>query len=76
MLAFGESSGHLPSSFARIGSHNQEALKKIMAWAGTLFESLLMIMIALGVLGFLLSMYLPCLEWLSGFKSNYSSSPE
>ena len=32
MLAFGESSGHLPSSFARNGSHNQEALKKIMAW--------------------------------------------
>ena len=23
MLAFGESSGHLPSSFARIGSYNQ-----------------------------------------------------
>ena len=28
MVALGESSGHLPSSFARIGSHNQEALKK------------------------------------------------
>jgi len=59
MVALGESSGHLPSSFARIGSHNQEALKKIMAWASTLIEPLLMILIALGVLGFLLSMYLP-----------------
>ena len=59
MIALGESSGHLPSSFARIGSHNQESLKKIMAWASMLIEPLLMTLIALGVLGFLLSMYLP-----------------
>jgi len=32
-----------------------------MAWASTLIDPLLMILIALGVLGFLLSMYLPLL---------------
>lgn len=67
MVALGESSGHLPSSFARIGSHNQEALKKIMAWASTLIEPLLMILIALGVLGFLLSMYLPLFRMAERF---------
>ena len=67
MIALGESSGHLPSSFARIGSHNQEALKKIMAWASTLIEPLLMILIALGVLGFLLSMYLPLFRMAERF---------
>ena len=67
MIALGESSGHLPSSFARIGSHNQESLKKIMAWASTLIEPLLMILIALGVLGFLLSMYLPLFRMAERF---------
>ena len=67
MVALGESSGHLPSSFARIGSHNQEALKKILAWASTLIEPLLMILIALGVLGFLLSMYLPLFRMAERF---------
>ena len=67
MVALGESSGHLPSSFARIGSHNQEQLKKIMAWASTLIEPLLMILIALGVLGFLLSMYLPLFRMAERF---------
>ena len=67
MVALGESSGHLPSSFARIGSHNQEGLKKIMAWASTLIEPLLMILIALGVLGFLLSMYLPLFRMAERF---------
>jgi len=67
MVALGESSGHLPSSFARIGSHNQEALKKIMAWASTLIEPLLMILIALVVLGFLLSMYLPLFRMAERF---------
>ena len=67
MVALGESSGHLPSSFARIGSHNQEALKKIMAWASMLIEPLLMILIALGVLGFLLSMYLPLFRMAERF---------
>jgi type II secretory pathway component PulF len=67
MVALGESSGHLPSSFSRIGSHNQEALKKIMAWASTLIEPLLMILIALGVLGFLLSMYLPLFRMAERF---------
>ena len=67
MVALGESSGHLPPSFARIGSHNQEALKKIMAWASTLIEPLLMILIALGVLGFLLSMYLPLFRMAERF---------
>jgi len=67
MVALGESSGHLPSSFARIGSHNQEALKKIMAWASTLIEPLLMILIALGVLDFLLSMYLPLFRMAERF---------
>ena len=67
MVALGESSGHLPSSFARIGSHNQEALKKIMAWASTLIEPLLMILIALGVLGFLFSMYLPLFRMAERF---------
>ena len=33
MIALGESSGHLSSSFARIGRQNQESMKKIMAWA-------------------------------------------
>ena len=58
IIALGESSGHLSSSFTGIGMQNQELLKKIMAWANTLIESVLMIMIAFGVLGFLLSMYL------------------
>ena len=67
MIALGESSGHLPSSFARIGTQNQEHLKKIMAWANTLIEPILMILIALGVLGFLLSMYLPLFRMAERF---------
>ena len=67
MIALGESSGHLSSSFARIGRQNQESLKKIMAWANTLIEPVLMILIAFGVLGFLLSMYLPLFKMSERF---------
>lgn len=67
MVALGESSGHLSSSFARIGNQNQEILKKIMAWANTLIEPILMVLIALGVLGFLLSMYLPLFKMAEHF---------
>ena len=67
MIALGESSGHLSSSFARIGTQNQESLKKIMAWANTLIEPVLMILIAFGVLGFLLSMYLPLFKMSERF---------
>ena len=42
-------------------------MKKIMAWASTLIEPLLMILIALGVLGFLLSMYLPLFRMAERF---------
>ena len=59
MIALSESSGHLSSSFARIGTQNQKSLKKIMAWAYTMIEPILMILIAFGVLGFFLLMYLP-----------------
>jgi len=67
MIALGESSGHLPSSYARIGMQNQESLKKIMAWANTLIEPVLMILIAFAVLGFLLSMYLPLFKMAERF---------
>ena len=67
MISLGESSGHLSSSFARIGRQNQESLKKIMAWANTLIEPVLMILIAFGVLGFLLSMYLPLFKMSERF---------
>ena len=66
MIALGESSGHLSSSFSRIGRQNQESLKK-MAWANTLIEPVLMILIAFGVLGFLLSMYLPLFKMSERF---------
>ena len=42
-------------------------MKKIMVWASTLIEPLLMILIALGVLGFLLSMYLPLFRMAERF---------
>ena len=42
-------------------------MKKIMAWDSTLIEPLLMILIALGVLGFLLSMYLPLFRMAERF---------
>jgi len=42
-------------------------MKNIMAWASTLIEPLLMILIALGVLGFLLSMYLPLFRMAERF---------
>ena len=67
MIALGESSGDLSSSFTRIGRLNQESLKKIMAWANTLIEPVLMILIAFGVLGFLLSMYLPLFKMSERF---------
>lgn len=67
LVALGESSGHLPSSFARIGMQNQESLKKIMSWVNTLIEPVLMILIAAGVLGFLLSMYLPLFKMAERF---------
>ncbi len=67
MIALGESSGHLPSSYAQIGMQNQESLKKIMAWANTLIEPVLMILIAFAVLGFLLSMYLPLFKMAERF---------
>ena len=43
-------------------------MKNIMAWASTLIEPLLMILIALGVLGFLLSMYLPLFRMAERFS--------
>jgi type II secretory pathway component PulF len=66
MITLSESIGHLSSSFARIGRQNQESLKK-MAWANTLIEPVLMILIAFGVLGFLLSMYLPLFKMSERF---------
>jgi type II secretory pathway component PulF len=66
MIALGESSGHLSSSFGRIGRQNQKSLKE-MAWANTLIEQVLMILIAFGVLGFLLSMHLPLFEMSERF---------
>ncbi len=42
-------------------------IKPIMAWASTLIEQLLMILIALGLLGFLLSMYLPLFRMAERF---------
>ena len=42
-------------------------IKPIMAWASTLIEQLLMILITLGVLGFLLSMYLPLFRMADRF---------
>ena len=67
MIALGESSGHLSSSFARNGRQNQESLKKIMAWANTLIEPVLMILIDFGMLGFFLSMYLPLFKMSERF---------
>jgi type IV pilus assembly protein PilC len=67
LVALGESSGHLPSSFARIGMQNQESLKKILSWINTLIEPVLMIVIAAGILGFLLSMYLPLFRMAERF---------
>ena len=67
MIALDESSGPLYSSFASIGRQNQESLKKIMAWADTLIEPVLMFLIAFGVLRFLLSMYLPLFKMSERF---------
>ena len=50
LVALGESSGHLSSSFARIGIQNQESLKKIMGWVNALIEPVLLIFITVGVL--------------------------
>ena len=67
LVALGESSGHLSSSFARIGMQNQESLKKIMGWVNTLIEPVLMIFIAVGVMGFLLSLYIPMFRMAEKF---------
>ena len=67
LVALGESSGPLSSSFARIGIQNQESLKKIMGWVNTLIEPVLLIFIAVGVLGFLLSMYIPLFRMAEQF---------
>ena len=67
LVALGESSGHLSSSFAPIGTQNQESLKKIMGWVNTLIEPVLLIFIAVGVLGFLLSMYIPLFRMAEQF---------
>ena len=67
LAALGESSGHLSSSFARIGIQNQESLKKIMGWVNTLIEPVLLIFIAVGLLGFLLSMYIPLFRMAEQF---------
>jgi type II secretory pathway component PulF len=69
MNALGASSSHLSSSFVRIGMQNQESLKKIMAWANTLIETVLMILITFGILGFLLSMYLTLFKMSEAFES-------
>jgi hypothetical protein len=76
MIALGESSGHLSSSFARIGRQNQESLKKTMAWANTLIEPVLMILIALVYLDFSYRCTFPCSKCLSAFESKGRSSPE
>ena len=55
--------------------HNKESLKKIMAWASTLIEPLLIILIALGVLGFLLSMYLPLFRMTERFNQTAALLP-
>ena len=46
---------------------SQESLKKIMDWVNTLIEPVLMIFIAVGVLGFLLSLYIPMFRMAEQF---------
>ena len=75
LVALGESSGHMSSSFARIGIQNQESLKKIMGWVNTLIEPVLLIFIAVGVLDFYYRCTFLCSEWLNSSDSNPSSSP-
>ncbi len=67
LVALGESTGHLSSSFERIGIQNQESLEKMMGWINALIEPFFMILIAFGVLGFLLSMYLPLFKMAERF---------
>ena len=66
--------GQIPEPYAIIKPINylsfltcMKNMKKIMAWASMLIEPLLMILIALGVLGFLLSMYLLLLRMAERF---------
>ena len=75
-IALGESSGHLSSSFARIGRQNQESLKKIMDWANTLIEPVLITLIALVYLDFSYRYTFPCSKCLSAIESKGRSSPE
>ena len=66
-VALGEPSSKLSSSIVRISMQNHESLKKIMGWVNTLIEPVLLIFIAVGVLVFLLSMYIPLFRMAEQF---------
>ncbi len=66
-LSLGESSGHLVSGFARISSHFEDLLEKRMSRLNALIEPLFMVFIAMAVLAFLLSLYLPLFRMAEHF---------
>ena len=59
LVALGESSGYLASSFDRIASIYQDDLEKRMATLNAMIEPIFMTIISIGVLVVLLSIYLP-----------------
>jgi len=66
LVALRESSCHLSSSFARICIQIQKS-QKIMGWFNRLIEPVLMIFIAVGMLEFLLSLYIPIFKMAEQF---------
>ncbi len=67
LVAVGESSGHLVPTFDRIAALYQEMLEKRMNLLNSLIEPIFTVVLGLGILIILLSIYLPIFEMAGRF---------
>lgn len=67
LIALGESSGYLVPTFERISILYQERVEKRMAILHSLIEPLFTVMLAMGILAILLSIYLPIFSMADHF---------
>ena len=67
LVAVGESSGHMVPAFERIAALYQEMLEKRMSFLNSMIEPIFTVVLGLGILIILLSIYLPIFEMAGRF---------
>lgn len=67
LIAVGESSGYLVPTFERIATLYQEVLEKRLSLLNSLIEPVFTLLLALGILMILLSIYLPIFDMAGNF---------